>query len=108
MSQPNASLLGHRLETLDGLRLVAALSVALFHFGFLRLTIGYTRMSLPAAESGHAGAAPPLRPGLAFRGAPGPGLDESHSDRLGRGARLASSEWGAAASGHCQLSPAGI
>lgn len=51
MSQPNASLPGHRLETLDGLRLVAALSVALFHFGFLGLRIGYTRMSLPAAET---------------------------------------------------------
>lgn len=39
-----------RLETLDGLRLLAALSVALFHFGFRGLTLGYTQTSLPAYE----------------------------------------------------------
>ncbi|MBD3848796.1 acyltransferase [Bosea sp. SSUT16] len=51
MSQPNHLQPGLRLETLDGLRLLAALSVALFHFGFCGLAIGFTQMSLPAGES---------------------------------------------------------
>ena len=41
----------HRLETLDALRLFAALAVVLFHFGFRGLTLEVTDVALPAYEA---------------------------------------------------------
>lgn len=50
MTKPETAAPSLRLETLDALRLLAALAVVLFHFGFRGLTLGLTDVSLPAYE----------------------------------------------------------
>lgn len=50
MTKPDHAAPSLRLETLDALRLLAALVVLLFHFGFRGLTLGLTDVSLPAYE----------------------------------------------------------
>jgi len=51
MTDPRSQSSQLRLETLDALRLLAALSVALFHFGFRGLTLDLTDVALPTYEA---------------------------------------------------------
>lgn len=50
MTQPQHAAPGERVGALDGLRLLAALAVVLFHFGFRGRTLAFTDMSLPDWE----------------------------------------------------------
>ncbi len=50
MTEPENAAPSLRLETLDALRLLAALAVLFFHFGFRGLTLGLTDVSLPGYE----------------------------------------------------------
>lgn len=50
MTKPETAAPSLRLESLDALRLLAALAVLLFHFGFRGLSLGVTDIALPAYE----------------------------------------------------------